>query len=609
MTDNSQVKRVRALHTFKGTNNDELCFNKGDTVTVTQCIEGGWWEGTLNGKTGWFPSNYVKEIKEESPGGPKSPGRPTELAVLKRKSMQKYHNVVLQSVIETEGTHVNEMKTLLQKYIRPIKASGVLDPSEFNQLVGNLEDIVTFQGSFLMSLKECHGSPHHQRRVGEVFMRHAPRLKELYEEYCANHPRAVAVLQRKCEELNSAMENLGAPAPGSMTLTTSLSRPLTRLEKYPSLLKELERHIEESHIDRGDTQRAITIYRQIANSCVEIRKLKEMEYEIINSPIINWEGEEISTLGEVVHISKVKVLTQMGEKFERILVLFPNLLVMLSISPRLSGYHYEGKIPLSGMTVSACEDTEAFPHSLEISGDQVDKMTVTCGTQKEATDWLEILKESITRLHTMLSPKPENLQITSCQPSISQVMPAPSQTAKVIGQVPPPPSSHPPPPTHQTPHTHTSHPTLSPHPAPHNTHISHTLPASFHHKIFNTWSMSCLRPAPPLRPTVNRDDLHRKNCNMRRKMDDPRTFEEDAAILGVIEAYCNSAKTRHTVGSLDLTKLRLNDSADSDGGSLTDPLISPDQEDYALVRGQVMRGFCCASFPLAKGLARTIKRL
>lgn len=27
-----------------------------------QAVDGGWWEGTLNGKVGWFPSNYVKEI-------------------------------------------------------------------------------------------------------------------------------------------------------------------------------------------------------------------------------------------------------------------------------------------------------------------------------------------------------------------------------------------------------------------------------------------------------------------------------------------------------------------------------------------------------------------
>ena len=46
------------------------------------------------------------------------------------------------------------------------------------------------------------------------------------------------------EELSKFMEKLGATAPGSMTLTTNLSKPFTRLDKYPSLLKELERHIE-----------------------------------------------------------------------------------------------------------------------------------------------------------------------------------------------------------------------------------------------------------------------------------------------------------------------------------------------------------------------------
>ena len=57
------VRLVRAKFAFKATNNDELSFQKGDTVTITQAIDGGWWEGTLNGKTGWFPSNYVIELK------------------------------------------------------------------------------------------------------------------------------------------------------------------------------------------------------------------------------------------------------------------------------------------------------------------------------------------------------------------------------------------------------------------------------------------------------------------------------------------------------------------------------------------------------------------
>lgn len=42
----------------------QLCFKKGDVITVTQ-KDDGWWEGTFDGKTGWFPSNYVKECKGE----------------------------------------------------------------------------------------------------------------------------------------------------------------------------------------------------------------------------------------------------------------------------------------------------------------------------------------------------------------------------------------------------------------------------------------------------------------------------------------------------------------------------------------------------------------
>lgn len=46
------------------------------------------------------------------------------------------------------------------------------------------------------------------------------------------------------EELGEFMESKGASSPGILTLTTSLSKPFMRLDKYPILLKELERHVE-----------------------------------------------------------------------------------------------------------------------------------------------------------------------------------------------------------------------------------------------------------------------------------------------------------------------------------------------------------------------------
>lgn len=42
----------------------QLSFKKDDIITVTQEFEGGWWEGTRDGRTGWFPSNYVVPAEE-----------------------------------------------------------------------------------------------------------------------------------------------------------------------------------------------------------------------------------------------------------------------------------------------------------------------------------------------------------------------------------------------------------------------------------------------------------------------------------------------------------------------------------------------------------------
>lgn len=54
---------VKARFPFQQTNEDELSFSKGDIISVIRQEDGGWWEGSFNGKTGWFPSNYVRELK------------------------------------------------------------------------------------------------------------------------------------------------------------------------------------------------------------------------------------------------------------------------------------------------------------------------------------------------------------------------------------------------------------------------------------------------------------------------------------------------------------------------------------------------------------------
>ena len=61
----SGVARIAvALHNCDGDNEDELSFQKGDTLELHE-REGDWWVASLNGKRGLVPHNYIDEVSEE----------------------------------------------------------------------------------------------------------------------------------------------------------------------------------------------------------------------------------------------------------------------------------------------------------------------------------------------------------------------------------------------------------------------------------------------------------------------------------------------------------------------------------------------------------------
>ncbi|CAB1346447.1 unnamed protein product [Coregonus sp. 'balchen'] len=287
-------------------------------------------------------------------------------------------------------------------------------------ILGNLEEISTFQQMLVQSLEECTKLPESQQRVGGFFMNLMPQMKALYVGYCSNHPSAVNVLTQHSEELGEFMEGKGASSPGILTLTTGLSKPFMRLDKYPTLLKELERHMEESHPDWPDIQKCMTTFKSLSVQCQEVRKRKELELQIVTESIRLWEGDDIRTLGSVLYMSQALVNSPGAE---------------LPSHPLTPSRHAEGR----AMTVAPAYHTLPHPSSH--------------GAPHSSMMW--------GPLEPPNTPKP--------------------------------------------------------------------------------WSLSCLRPAPPLRPSAA--------LSYKEVRKSTAALEEDAQILKVIEAYCTSAKTRQTLNS------------------------------------------------------------
>uniref|UniRef100_A0AAQ6AMM4 Osteoclast-stimulating factor 1 n=1 Tax=Amphiprion ocellaris TaxID=80972 RepID=A0AAQ6AMM4_AMPOC len=55
-------RQCKVLFDYQPQNEDELGLKVGEIIDITEEVEEGWWSGQLNGKSGLFPSNFVKEL-------------------------------------------------------------------------------------------------------------------------------------------------------------------------------------------------------------------------------------------------------------------------------------------------------------------------------------------------------------------------------------------------------------------------------------------------------------------------------------------------------------------------------------------------------------------
>ncbi|XXG95735.1 ESCRT-0 subunit protein hse1 [Hypoxylon texense] len=66
-TTAATVSRVRALFDFVPSEPGELEFKKGDIIAVLESVYKDWWRGSLKGRTGIFPLNYVEKLADPTP--------------------------------------------------------------------------------------------------------------------------------------------------------------------------------------------------------------------------------------------------------------------------------------------------------------------------------------------------------------------------------------------------------------------------------------------------------------------------------------------------------------------------------------------------------------
>ncbi|XP_020490957.1 probable pleckstrin homology domain-containing family N member 1 [Labrus bergylta] len=138
--------------------------------------------------------------------------------------------------------------------------------------------------------------------------------------------------------------------------------------------------------------------------CDEHWKREELKKYLHQAPIRQWEGSPIQHMGQPGCISFVHIInTHRQGLLERLMVLFPQEVLLLSVDNKRQNIRYEGRLPRHG--IKAVERS-ALPGRLEFEliGELVEPLLVSCTCQEDYWNWIFQLQQPDRSGHVSVSP-------------------------------------------------------------------------------------------------------------------------------------------------------------------------------------------------------------
>ncbi|CAH8621650.1 unnamed protein product [Schistosoma rodhaini] len=419
---------VCALYDYNRQHTDELSFKKGDILRVLKQLEGGWWEGSLNGFVGWFPSNYVTHATSLD-----EKGNPTtdESSLI---HLQNFQNEIIQHVLEGELRQVSELSQLLSVFT--VNLEPLLHLSFLNKLV-NLRDIL-FQiisihqhlASALTEMKCTHGP----KCMGRLFLEFAPAINAVGCDYSKIYLHVITGLEEHVTDVTKYMSSCNIKLQ-LVHCKQQLTLIFERLGRYPLLLKEMERYLEEPHIDRPDILRAMNVYSEITERCAILRKFKEYDINVLLSVINGWRGPPIQQLGDPILTLRVLLANiqinqsmmtlpdfiHINDIYTRktqlsLLVIFPTCVLLLARTNQTNVYDYTVKIPLNNLAVNRSTDSETDLSLLITDLNSMNMDVIPCQITLACTDQnaRDLLVSTLTDLIQYQTQNEQSPNIDQC---------------------------------------------------------------------------------------------------------------------------------------------------------------------------------------------------
>ncbi|XP_051512449.1 rho guanine nucleotide exchange factor 17-like isoform X2 [Myxocyprinus asiaticus] len=401
------------------------------------------------------PSGITPEERTSTPSVPNATAEPQlerkssdELttAPLKAKPRVDMRKHVMMTLLDTEQSYVESLRTLIQGYMKPLKHpenSPLCDPSLVDEMFYQIPEIFEHHEQFLEQVVDCVNQWHDKQTVGHLLIQSFSKeiLANIYSAYIDNFMNAKDAVRIAKEAKpaflrfleQSMRENKEKQALGDLMI-----KPVQRIPRYELLIKDLLKHTPEDHPDYSfllDAQKNIKRLAERINKGRRSAEELERETRIMQEIEAHIEGIEhiLNPQRKFLRQEMVVEAKTVGGKKDRSLFLFSDLLICTTLKKKSgtlrrssmnlysaasvidtsSKYKFMWKLPLEDLEVVKGSNQATNRENIQKTISRLDEDLSTLGQISKLSETLsfphqsldDVIKDLMASVHRELAEK------------------------------------------------------------------------------------------------------------------------------------------------------------------------------------------------------------
>ncbi|TRZ02143.1 hypothetical protein DNTS_014238 [Danionella cerebrum] len=331
---------------------------------------------------------------------------------------------VMMTLLDTEQSYVESLRTLIQGYMKPLKQpenSPLVDPSLVDEIFYQIPEILEHHEIFLEQLVESINQWHDQQTIGHVLIQSFSKetLASIYSAYIDNFMNAkdaVRVAKEAKPAFLKFLEQSMRENKEKQALADLMIKPVQRIPRYELLVKDLLKHTTEDHPDREcllEAQRSLKSLAERINTGRRSAEELERDTRILQEIEAHIEGLEhiLNPQRKFLRQEMVVETKSVGGKKERSLFLFSDLLICTTL--KRNKYKFLWKLPLEDIEVVKGLNQSTNRENIQKSISRLDEDLSTLGQISKLSETLsfphqsldEVIKELMASVHRELAEK------------------------------------------------------------------------------------------------------------------------------------------------------------------------------------------------------------